>query len=98
MTPENGYPSYGCKGGWPATCLDYASKVGITTLDKYPYVAVQKNCTVTGTNNGFKLKKWIVIPNTSNDLKSALNFSPVSVLVDATNWDYYSSGIFNGCN
>ncbi|EAR95837.1 papain family cysteine protease (macronuclear) [Tetrahymena thermophila SB210] len=98
VIPANGYNSYGCNGGWPVQCLDYASKVGITTLDKYPYVAVQKNCNVTGTDNGFKPKSWIQIPNTSNDLKSALNFSPVSVLVDASTWGNYYSGIFNGCD
>ncbi|EAR95854.1 papain family cysteine protease (macronuclear) [Tetrahymena thermophila SB210] len=100
VIPANGYPSRGCDGGWPANCLDYASKVGITTFDKYPYYSHQYNCTVNvkDTNNGFKLKKWIVIPNTSNDLKSALNFSPVSVRIDASSWGNYDSGIFNGCN
>ncbi|KAL4463051.1 hypothetical protein ABPG72_009194 [Tetrahymena utriculariae] len=83
---------------WPVQCLDYASKVGITTLQSYPYVAVQKKCTVTGTNNGFKPKKWIQIANTSNDLKNALNISPISVLVDASTWGQYSSGVYNGCN
>ncbi|EAR95836.2 papain family cysteine protease (macronuclear) [Tetrahymena thermophila SB210] len=98
VIPANGYYSYGCSGGAAVYCLDYASKVGITTLDKYPYVRIQKNCNVTGTNNGYKPKQWIKVPNTSNDLKSALNFSPVSVVVDATNWDNYESGIFNGCD
>ncbi|EAR95846.2 papain family cysteine protease (macronuclear) [Tetrahymena thermophila SB210] len=98
VTPANGYRIHGCDGGWPAYCVDYASKVGLTTLKKYPYVGVQNNCNVTGTNNGFKPKKWNQVPNTSNDLKTALNFSPVSVLVDANNWDGYQSGIFNGCD
>ncbi|EAR95842.1 papain family cysteine protease (macronuclear) [Tetrahymena thermophila SB210] len=98
VNPANGYSSQGCNGGWPAQCLDYASKVGITTLEKYYYIGVQQNCNVTGTNNGFKPKQWIYIRNTSNDLQSALNFSPVSVLVDASNWHNYRSGIFNGCD
>ncbi|KAL4472617.1 hypothetical protein ABPG74_018566 [Tetrahymena malaccensis] len=98
VTPANGYSSYGCNGGWPVQCLDYASKVGITTLQKYPYVAVQKNCAVTGTNNGFKPKQWIRLPSTSNDLKNALNTSPISVLVDASTWGQYKSGVYNGCN
>ncbi|KAL4472365.1 hypothetical protein ABPG74_018314 [Tetrahymena malaccensis] len=98
VIPANGYYSYGCQGGWPAQCLDYSSKFGITTLQKYPYVAVQKKCNVTGTDNGFKPKSWIQIPNTSDDLKAALNMSPVSVLVDASNWGNYSQGVFNGCN
>ncbi|EAR95834.1 papain family cysteine protease (macronuclear) [Tetrahymena thermophila SB210] len=93
-----GYNSYGCSGGWPDQCLNYASKIGITTLDKYPYVGVMTNCRGSGTNNGFKPKSWIQIPNTSNDLKSALNFSPVSVLVDASTLGIYKSGIFNGCD
>ncbi|EAS05558.2 papain family cysteine protease (macronuclear) [Tetrahymena thermophila SB210] len=98
VIPANGYNSYGCRGGWPVQCLDYASKVGITTLDKYPYVAFQNNCNVTDTNNGFKPKKWNQIANTPDDLKMALNWTPVSVVVDAYNWGSYYSGIFNGCD
>ncbi|EAR95832.2 papain family cysteine protease (macronuclear) [Tetrahymena thermophila SB210] len=97
VIPANGYNIHGCEG-WPAYCVEYASKVSITTLKNYPYVRVQNKCNVTGTNNGFKPKKWNQVPNTSNDLKSVLNFSPVSVLVDANNWDGYQSGIFNGCD
>ncbi|EAR80578.2 papain family cysteine protease, partial (macronuclear) [Tetrahymena thermophila SB210] len=92
----NGYYSQGCNGGFAVESLDYASKVGITTLDNYPYIAVQKNCNMTGTNNGFKPKQWIQVPSTSNDLKRALNFSPVSVYVNAYNWGGYKSGIYNG--
>ncbi|EAR95830.1 papain family cysteine protease (macronuclear) [Tetrahymena thermophila SB210] len=92
----NGYQSEGCNGGFSFETLDYASKVGITTLDNYPYVEVQKKCNMTGTNNGFKPKQWIQVPSTSNDLKHALNFSPVSVYVNAYNWVSYQSGIYNG--
>ncbi|KAL4478023.1 hypothetical protein ABPG72_013462 [Tetrahymena utriculariae] len=98
VNQANGYSSNGCNGGWPASCLDYASKFGITTLQNYPYVAVQKSCNVTGTNNGFKPKSWQQIPNTSKDLQNALNNSPVSVVVDASTWSNYRSGVYNGCN
>ncbi|KAL4432911.1 hypothetical protein ABPG74_014425 [Tetrahymena malaccensis] len=94
----NGYYSYGCGGGWPLEALKYASKYGIQTLSSYPYVAVQKKCNITGTNNGYKPQSWKILPNTSKDLQSALNSSPVSVLVDATTWGNYRSGIYNGCN
>ncbi|KAL4432910.1 hypothetical protein ABPG74_014424 [Tetrahymena malaccensis] len=98
VNSANGYSSNGCNGGWPASCLDYASKFGITTLSSYPYVAVQKKCNITGTNNGYKPQAWKRIPNTSKDLQSALNSSPVSIVVDASTWGHYRSGIYNGCN
>ncbi|EAR99856.1 papain family cysteine protease (macronuclear) [Tetrahymena thermophila SB210] len=94
----NGYSSNGCNGGNPTQCLDYSSKFGITTLQNYPYVGVQKKCNITGTNNGFKPQSWKKIPNTSKDLQNALNFSPVSVVVDASTWSHYKSGVYNGCN
>ncbi|EAR99860.1 papain family cysteine protease (macronuclear) [Tetrahymena thermophila SB210] len=98
MNFENGYSSNGCNGGWPESCLDYSSKFGITTLQNYPYVGVQKKCNITGTNNGFKPQSWKKIPNTSKDLQIALNSSPVSVLVDASTWSHYKSGVYNGCD
>ncbi|EAR95841.1 papain family cysteine protease (macronuclear) [Tetrahymena thermophila SB210] len=98
VIPANGYPSSGCHGGWPVQCIDYASKVGILNQDRYYYFGVQMQCRVTGTNNGFKPKSWVQIPNNSDALKTALNFSPVSVAVDGTNWTDYKSGVFNGCD
>ncbi|EAR99863.1 papain family cysteine protease (macronuclear) [Tetrahymena thermophila SB210] len=95
---SNGFYSYGCHGGWPEQCLEYTAKFGITTLQSYPYVGVQKKCNVTGTNNGFKPKSWEQIPNTSKDLQHALNKSPVSVVVDASTWSHYRSGVYNGCD
>ncbi|EAR99853.1 papain family cysteine protease (macronuclear) [Tetrahymena thermophila SB210] len=98
VNSANGYGSKGCNGGWPAGCLDYSSNFGITTLKSYPYVDVQKKCNITGTNKGFKPKFWKQIPNTSKDLQNALNFSPVSVIVDASSWSQYRFGVQNGCN
>ncbi|KAL4478022.1 hypothetical protein ABPG72_013461 [Tetrahymena utriculariae] len=83
---------------WPAQCLDYASKFGITIQQNYPYVAVQKSCNFTGTSNRFKPNSWKKIPNTPQDLQNALNNSPVSVIVDASTWGHYRSGIYNGCS
>ncbi|EAR99862.1 papain family cysteine protease (macronuclear) [Tetrahymena thermophila SB210] len=98
VNSANGYYSNGCNGGWPESCLDYSSKFGITTLQSYPYVGVQKKCNITGANNGFKPKSWKQIPNTSKDLQNALNNSPVSVVVDASTWSHYRSGVYNGCD
>ncbi|EAR99859.1 papain family cysteine protease (macronuclear) [Tetrahymena thermophila SB210] len=98
VNSANGYSSKGCSGGWPASAIDYSSKFGITTLQNYPYIGVQKKCNITGTNNGFKPKSWKQIPNTSKDLQNALNYSPVSIAVDASTWSHYKSGVYNGCN
>ena len=30
-------------------------------------------------------------------MKNGLNISPAAVIIDATNWGSYRSGVFNGC-
>ncbi|EAR95852.2 papain family cysteine protease, putative (macronuclear) [Tetrahymena thermophila SB210] len=49
-------------------------------------------------NNYFKPSQQIQVLNNLNGLKSALNFSFLSALIDASNWDNHQYGIFSGCD
>lgn len=68
------------------------------TLTQLPYTAAEGTCTVKSSTTGFKPKSYAKVTATTDALKAALNFSPVAVLVDATNMSYYSSGVYNNCN
>lgn len=90
------YGNQGCNGGWMDQAFNYVKAKGITTEDQYPYKAVDQKCKIDGGD--FKISKIIdVAEGKCDDLLNALMIEPISVAVDATNWSFYSSGIFNNC-
>ncbi|EAR95553.1 papain family cysteine protease (macronuclear) [Tetrahymena thermophila SB210] len=95
---QAGFNSDGCNGGFQSDGVEYAIKFGIVTEDQYPYTAVGGDCQITDpTSDGFYPKSYKKLQQTADDLKSGLNFSPVTVSVDASNWSSYESGIFDNC-
>ncbi|KAL4435113.1 hypothetical protein ABPG74_003606 [Tetrahymena malaccensis] len=95
---SNGFNSYGCSGGWPEEALKYVSKFGILKEEQYPYLAADSKCKVTTpTSDGFKVQSFYFIDKTADALKNTVARIPVSVLVDASTWGSYSSGVYNGC-
>jgi cathepsin L len=84
----------GCNGGFGDTGFKWVKLHGITTADKYPFVNRQQTCAMT--TGEFKISGYTTI-NSCNDLSTAIHKGPVSVLVDATNWSRYASGIFSNC-
>ncbi|KAL4445563.1 hypothetical protein ABPG74_004637 [Tetrahymena malaccensis] len=98
-TPNRGYNSYGCQGGYPEEALSYSKNFGILQSNEYPYVGFQGNCKVQQpTTTGYYPKEFGQLTNTIENLKWGISFSPISVLVDATNWSSYGSGVFNNCD
>ncbi|KAL4459367.1 hypothetical protein ABPG74_017980 [Tetrahymena malaccensis] len=98
VVTTNGYYSYGCNGGSYYQALLYASRVGMESESSYPYTAVRGNCKVTSTTNGYKPVSFVQIGQNTQALKTALNASPVSVSMDATNLYLYTSGVYNNCD
>lgn len=74
---------------------------GICTEESYPYVSgngsepacEQDSCTM----DSFTLGGFTPITGTSA-LATACNTQPISVAVDASNWSFYSSGVFSNCS
>eukprot|EP00825_Cyclidium_porcatum_P029766 TRINITY_DN316_c0_g3_i2.p1 TRINITY_DN316_c0_g3~~TRINITY_DN316_c0_g3_i2.p1 ORF type:complete len:311 (+),score=57.78 TRINITY_DN316_c0_g3_i2:94-1026(+) len=93
---SSSYGNDGCNGGLATQAYQYVIDNGIVTESEYPYVAEQQTCKI---NKGpFKISKITkVSANNCDDLKTALNQQPISVSVDASNWSFYSSGIFDNC-
>jgi C1A family cysteine protease len=100
--------AFGCGGGWTTTAYDYVRRIGgIETEADYPYssyygttgiCAVDKSKFVQ-TKDGKTVK---VIGFTQlegeDEMASYIQFvGPLSVCVDANNWNTYKSGILSVC-
>jgi len=91
----------GCNGGWPYLAVQYAAQNGLELESDYPYTAVDGTCNYNQgkaqkVNNGYAF----VTAKSTDQLKSALVNSPVSVLIEADQqvFQFYSSGVIKaGC-
>jgi C1A family cysteine protease len=74
----------------------YVMKNGITSEDKYPYRPVSGRCKVK--SGDFKISSFHDVEQGDVDqLAAAVAQQPVSIAVDANNFQFYSSGIFSDC-
>ncbi|KAL4478593.1 hypothetical protein ABPG74_006828 [Tetrahymena malaccensis] len=95
---DKSFYSDGCNGGYHQEAIAYASQYGILPAADYPYVYKQQPCAIKSpTKNGYYPKGVVFVDGTPQGILQALQSSPVSVKVDATNWHLYRSGIFNNC-
>ena len=76
------------------SAFDYVVDHGLTTTDKYPYVARNQACAVDG--GSIKISGYVDVKG-CNDLENALSSRPISVAVDGNNFQFYKSGIFSNC-
>ena len=87
------YGNYGCGGGLMDNAFRYVRDVGLTTETAYGYTGIDQTCKA---NCGyFHISSYNDVP-AANDpqLAAAIAQQPVSVAVDASNFQFYSSGIF----
>lgn len=89
------YGNQGCNGGWMDSAFEYVMDHGLTTTDKYPYVARDQACKID--SGDFTIKKYVDIEKGCDDLANALSGQPVSVAVDASVWSAYRSGVLSNC-
>lgn len=88
------YGNQGCNGGWMDSAFDFAQEKGLTTTDKYPYVARDQACKIA--TGDYKVSDYVDV-NGCTDLLNALSARPVSVAVDASVWSPYRSGVLSNC-
>ncbi len=84
----------GCNGGWPANALNYVKAYGIATETEYKYVAKDQSCQKNG--GAFKIAGHQSYSG-CNALTSGINSHPIAIAVDASNWNVYTTGVFNNC-
>jgi cathepsin L len=106
-TPQLG-SCYSCGGSFPDLGYEYAVANGITEEWIYPFESYN------GSNVNCSATPYISTPvrtivnisgytrvgtNSQHDTEVALNeLGPLSILVDASSWSSYESGIFDGCD
>jgi C1A family cysteine protease len=91
------YGNGGCNGGFMDGAYKYViANRGIGSEAGYPYRGVVGRCN-SQTPAAATVSRYVnVAQNNEADLISALNIGPVAVAVDASNFQNYRSGIFNG--
>ena len=92
--------NYGGGGGLMDNAFRYARDIGMTTEAAYPYISGNGNSGTCKAKCGyFKISGLNDVP-AYNDLQlaAAIAQQPVSVAVDANNFQFYSSGIFSSCS
>jgi C1A family cysteine protease len=92
------YGNQGCNGGLMDNAFKYVEKRGITTEAKYPYHPVKGKCHYKHDDNSVYVKSFTDVAKADVDqLAAAVAVAPVSIAVDANNFQFYSSGIFKDC-
>jgi C1A family cysteine protease len=88
----------GCNGGDTITAFQYVIKAGgQDTEASYPYHAVNQACRFKSADVEAKISSYKYATTTHNEeeMKTATaTVSPLSICVDAAQWQFYSSGVF----
>jgi len=89
----------GCNGGWPYNAYQYVINAGgMDPLADYPYVAENEACRFNPSEVVAKITSWQYVTQSQNEQQMA-NYlyanGPLSVCVDASEWSFYTSGIFS---
>eukprot|EP01127_Copromyxa_protea_P023923 TRINITY_DN91_c0_g1_i1.p1 TRINITY_DN91_c0_g1~~TRINITY_DN91_c0_g1_i1.p1 ORF type:complete len:327 (-),score=83.96 TRINITY_DN91_c0_g1_i1:37-1017(-) len=90
----------GCNGGEPYNAYDYVlSAGGMETEAAYPYTGVDGNCAFDKSKTTVNITgyKYATSWEDESTLKENLaTKGPISICVDAANWQDYTSGIMTG--
>lgn len=78
------------------SAFDYVLDHGLSGTKDYAYVGRDQTCKVQkGT---YHMKSYVDIADGDcASLESAVQGRPVSVAVDASNWQFYAGGVFKNC-
>ena len=76
--------------------FDYVKDHGITTEERYPYRAEDEKC--RPAEDDFQIAGHNDVPQGDVDqLAKAVAQQPVSIAVDAQNFQFYAGGVFDNC-
>lgn len=89
------YTTFGCQSGSRNGTLIYIREKGLTTDSSYPYKGVKNNC--QKPDGEYKPAYKHVEFSGCTNIQNGLYASPLTVAVNALDWQSYRAGIFNGC-
>jgi len=88
--------SDGCQGGSMASGFSYViNNGGIASWNAYQYTAVQGACLASDYPQISAISTYYNVGQDETDLAAAVNAQPVSVAVDAVQWQFYNGGVFD---
>jgi len=87
--------SEGCNGGWMSTCFEHLMNRPLCSEAEYPYTASDTPCTENNCSGlDWEIRDYVdLAEGDCAGLDAADDDGPVSVAVDATAMQFYSSGI-----
>jgi C1A family cysteine protease len=84
----------GCNGGNPPTAYEYIIQAGgQDTEASYPYHAVNQACQFKPADVEAKITSYKTISNEADMKTATATVAPLSICVDASQWQFYSSGV-----
>lgn len=93
--------SYGCSGGWTEHAYNYVKSTGgLETNSDYPYTSYQGvtgSCHSQSSLYKIGVSKYTTINGETNMANYMLSTGPLSVCLDANNWNSYKGGIMTQC-
>ncbi|CAG9769426.1 unnamed protein product [Ceutorhynchus assimilis] len=99
---STGYGDDGCSGGLMDNAFKYTMDYGIMSEASYPYLGVDATCKYESNKVVAKVQSFVdIVVGSEDGLKSAVGtVGPVSVAVDASEFQFYGSGIMDSayCN
>mmetsp|Transcript_14360 Transcript_14360/g.21521 ORF Transcript_14360/g.21521 Transcript_14360/m.21521 type:complete len:330 (-) Transcript_14360:229-1218(-) len=93
--------SYGCNGGWTESAYNYVKNTGgLETNADYPYTSyngVTGSCHSQSSKYKIGVSGYKTINGETNMANYVLSTGPLSVCLDANNWNSYHGGIMSSC-
>jgi len=90
---------HGCSGGWPTDALEFVKKHGGMMLESdYGYEGYEDTCRFDSSKVVMEVKSVHTFSarNEKKIMTALEQYGPLAIAVDASKFDYYSSGIMNG--
>jgi len=89
----------GCNGGNPPFAYQYVLDYGLETNADYPYTASGGSCDYNKADTYATMKTWKWATSYGDETtlqQNLVSWAPLSICVDASNWQDYSSGVLSG--
>jgi len=91
----------GCNGGNIEQAFNYVKANGLEEYSKYPYVAKNAPCTYDSRSVIAHINGYTTVTTTKNEaemVNSLVANGPLSVAVDASQWQFYKNGVLMASN
>jgi C1A family cysteine protease len=87
----------GCRGGLMEYALDYIINAGgLQSTSDYPYMAFKGQCKFDSSKVKIQVEEYYKIKENEENLKEAIALcGPISIGINASDWQLYNGGIFN---